>query len=603
MKEPLFFGPEGEEVFGWLHGTHGETAVVLANPFGYEAVCAHRSIRHLADDLARAGFPALRFDYPGTFDSSGYPDDTDQVARWLEGLRLAAREVIARTSARRVVLLGVRLGGLLAAKVLAEPGDLPVAGAVLFAPVVKGRAYTRELRAFRLLHGEEHPAAPPRREGSEEAAGYEMRPATVGALGKIDATSLVPTKPVLVLTHTDAERALAEAWRRAGAPCEEVPATGYGEMMLDPHRAHVPTVANAAIVAWLARTFPRAEHAAEHATASPLRRSATFAAPASFVPRVPGEARVREELVRFGPSERLFGILTRPAEGASDRARIVFLNAGAVARPGPNRMHVLLARGWAAAGYTVLRMDTGGLGDSAPAPGALENDTYAKAGIDDAAEGALYLERLPSEGESSGSGPSASYASSPKVVAAGLCSGAYLSFHLAVRGRVGGAFLINPQTFYWKDGMSLDVAPSKAFHQTQHYKSAFTRLETWKKLARGQIDLRHFARTVRSRALHVAEARTERAMARWFPPKRENLRKDLGDILTRGTQLCMFFSAGDPGLDFLDLFLGDQEITRLKKKARLHLEILDGPDHTFTPVWTQPLLYERLTRTLEERFP
>ena len=37
--------------------------VVICNPFGYEAICSHRSVRTFAEAAAAAGAPTLRFDY------------------------------------------------------------------------------------------------------------------------------------------------------------------------------------------------------------------------------------------------------------------------------------------------------------------------------------------------------------------------------------------------------------------------------------------------------------------------------------------------------------------------------------------------------------
>ena len=48
---------------------------MICNPFGFEEVCAHRSLRHLAGAAAAAGIAALRFDYAGCGNSSG--DESD----------------------------------------------------------------------------------------------------------------------------------------------------------------------------------------------------------------------------------------------------------------------------------------------------------------------------------------------------------------------------------------------------------------------------------------------------------------------------------------------------------------------------------------------
>ena len=52
--------------FGWLHqGGGGALGVVLCGSWEYEALATHQSWRVLADRLAEAGLPTLRFDYLG----------------------------------------------------------------------------------------------------------------------------------------------------------------------------------------------------------------------------------------------------------------------------------------------------------------------------------------------------------------------------------------------------------------------------------------------------------------------------------------------------------------------------------------------------------
>ena len=82
--EPIVFGPAHAQLFGLHHAPDPETArgtgvILRCNALGYEAMCAHRTYRHLAERLARAGFNALRFDYHGTGDSSGDDDAPDHV--------------------------------------------------------------------------------------------------------------------------------------------------------------------------------------------------------------------------------------------------------------------------------------------------------------------------------------------------------------------------------------------------------------------------------------------------------------------------------------------------------------------------------------------
>jgi pimeloyl-ACP methyl ester carboxylesterase len=59
------------------------------------------------------------------------------------------------------------------------------------------------------------------------------------------------------------------------------------------------------------------------------------------------------------------GIVTSPIHPADDqRPAVVFINSGIVHRVGVNRLHVILARSLATFGYSSLRFDLSGIGDS-----------------------------------------------------------------------------------------------------------------------------------------------------------------------------------------------------------------------------------------------
>jgi hypothetical protein len=76
-----YFGPDDRPLFGWLckPARTRRTAVVIVPPFGYEAICAARSLRHFAEAAAREQLIALRFDLDGTGDSAGDDLDPDRL--------------------------------------------------------------------------------------------------------------------------------------------------------------------------------------------------------------------------------------------------------------------------------------------------------------------------------------------------------------------------------------------------------------------------------------------------------------------------------------------------------------------------------------------
>src|SRR5688572_6211085 len=148
-RRPLYF----DGLFGWFHAPAAsarDCVAVICAPVGPEYTRAHRTLRHLADRLAADGVPCLRFDYHGTGDSMGDEGEADRLGHWRQSVAAAAREARRLSGRERLCLIGVRLGATLAAlEAEATRADL----LVLWNPVVKGRAYARELQAMAMTAG------------------------------------------------------------------------------------------------------------------------------------------------------------------------------------------------------------------------------------------------------------------------------------------------------------------------------------------------------------------------------------------------------------------------------------------------------------------
>lgn len=595
---PLYFGAPSRQMLGWLHPGRGPVSrgagVVICNPLGYEAICAHRALRCLAEALADAGFHALRFDYPGTGDSAGDSaagGDAPRAGEWIEGIGAAIDELRARAGVTAVSLFGLRMGATLAAPAAASRGAL---GLALFGACLSGRHYVRELRAFRLLEGgdpkgddaEAMPASGERASGDEDAAGFVLKKAAVAELCAISLLDLGarPAPRVLLLGRDDlpAAPALAQHLGALGAEVRALHRPGYAAMMQDAHRSVVPEACFAEVVSWLGEV-----HGARGGeSASPrLGGIQTALAP------VAGDPSIREEAMFFGEGKRLFGILTEPSgggamSGQAHRPAVILLNAGAVHRVGPNRMYVTLARAWAALGLTVLRMDVGGVGDSAPAAGHGPNEVYSRAAVADVVSAMRHLRAARGI---------------ERFVLGGICSGAYLAFHTALAGApVVGTVLVNPQSFYWRPGDSLDLAPAKRHASVRRYRGAIARPDSWRRLARGDVDARRVLGDLVAHSAAVAGASLS-PLLRALGARRDDLGADLTRLVDTGVDVLLVFSAGDPGQGHLALHAG-RSLDRLRRRAGFRLEIIEGADHTFTPVRSQTVLRELLTSHLVERF-
>ncbi len=146
---PFYFRLSDKPLFGCYHepspGQLRQCGVLVCQPVGHEYVNSHRALRQLAVRLSEAGFPVLRFDYYGCGDSSGNTEDASML-QWLEDVSAALSELRRRTGLFQVCVVGLRLGGTLAALVAAEQGGIE--SMVLWDPVVDGRRYLEELRSL-----------------------------------------------------------------------------------------------------------------------------------------------------------------------------------------------------------------------------------------------------------------------------------------------------------------------------------------------------------------------------------------------------------------------------------------------------------------------
>lgn len=190
---PVRFGAPPRQLFGVFHAPAGGPAradcVVVCNPFGQEAILAHRTLRLLAERLAREGFPVLRFDYFGTGDSDG-EDEAASLALWADDVARADLEAKRLSGHHRSAWLGVRIGGTVAAMATARARMAP-ALLVLWDPVLDGNAYLEGL--FRAHDAYLRVARlPPRASGAPdtEVLGFPLRPGLRGEIAAIDAGAL-----------------------------------------------------------------------------------------------------------------------------------------------------------------------------------------------------------------------------------------------------------------------------------------------------------------------------------------------------------------------------------------------------------------------------
>ena len=200
---PIHFGKSQSPLFGIHHPPSSPPtgapaasrpgAVLLCNPFGQEAIRAHRIYAVLAQKLSRLGMHVLRFDYSGTGDSSGEVEEGNQ-AQWIDDILDAHEELSAAAEVSRVSWVGLRYGATLAV-LAAEKVTRPLADVIMWDPIVSGAAYVSELvemhAAFMrddLLHWA------PGADAGAEALGFPLGAELRGAMTALDLAA-APRRP------------------------------------------------------------------------------------------------------------------------------------------------------------------------------------------------------------------------------------------------------------------------------------------------------------------------------------------------------------------------------------------------------------------------
>jgi hypothetical protein len=184
----------------------------------------------------------------------------------------------------------------------------------------------------------------------------------------------------------------------------------------------------------------------------------------------------------------------------------------------------------------------------------------------------------------------------------GLCSGAYVAYHTAIADpRVSGVVMINPLTFHWTEGDSLEVRMRKSFRSTEQYKRTLFKLETWRRIARGNVGVRAIAGELGRRAQKRATREAKALLARVTGDIAEatDVERGFRQLTTRGTRCLMVFGAEDGGIDVIEEHLG-RDAAAMRNAPGFRMEILEGPDHTFTPLWTQRRLQHLVSEYLDE---
>jgi alpha-beta hydrolase superfamily lysophospholipase len=560
--QPRFIAHNSHYLFAWHHPAlataRRRVAVVLCPPSGDEYVRAYRAWRKLAEQLAGIGFDVFRFDYEGTGDSAGDPEERVQADAWLQNIERIVHEAQTITGSSEVVLIGLRVGAMLALQAAVASGR--VTSLVLWSPFRSGKACVRELKAFARISGDTRATEDIERPDMLPVGHLPPEP-IVSALAQwdLDSLSTAPGFNVLLVERDDrpSDPKIGERLERLGARLTRVRPEGTAQMLSDSPRT--PDDALDVITRWLGDQ--RWED----------RQGADIENPAATGAQVAHGSGYQERAVRFGPDDRLFGILSVPSGVDVGVPAIIFLNTGSYNRVGPHRLYVPLARQWAAHGHVAFRWDLGGIGDSDAPVGAADNVSYPPHAVDDAREAIAFVRKQ---------------APGRRVIVVGLCSGGWHAFLGARAGLPVDAIASLNAPLYLYRGEAVPTTKAWVEHQqTERYRTALHDPDRWIRALRGRSAYGSFLRFA---AVYVWGKVTTRVKVA-FGSRLDALARDLSDISARGVTSLFVFSNGEPGLDY---FRPRARAVLRQRKARRRIlyTVVDRADHTFASPAAQQML-------------
>jgi pimeloyl-ACP methyl ester carboxylesterase len=257
--------------------------------------------------------------------------------------------------------------------------------------------------------------------------------------------------------------------------------------------------------------------------------------------------KIIERAVSFGLNGSLIGIVTESAHPAADLPKLVAINGGILPRSGRARIYVTLSRRLASLGYSVLRFDMSGIGDSLSRGDGLPPIDAAIQDIKDALDWFV--------------------GDDGQVVLMGLCDGANFAAHRAsIDPRVVGAVLIDP------------LVPRTQRYRILHLWRRIVTPTIWQEIARGTHPV---WRNMKMKTMTLlGQDRAGPLFDPNDPVIREQLRRIYQGLVDNGVEVYAIFTGGMQHRHCYREQLLDAFPT-IKFTDKLRLEYFEANDHHF----------------------
>lgn len=274
---------------------------------------------------------------------------------------------------------------------------------------------------------------------------------------------------------------------------------------------------------------------------------------------------MRERAVRLGKTASLIGVLAEPRRG-TDAARpgVIFLNSGILHHVGACRLHVRLARRLADAGFSSLRFDLSGIGDSEARKDSLTFEQSAALEVQEVMD---YLTTTKGVRE---------------FILVGLCSGADMGFNVSQADhRVIGLVQLDAYA-YRTPGYYL-----------RYYAPRLLSVQVWTNFLKRKLGLiSGYTRGPEPGADYVRPEYRRR-----FPPQ-EQVAAGLRTLTQRGVDLLYMFSGGQPN-HYNHRGQYERSFRGIDFGGRIQVEYHGDADHLFSGMQHQRLVDDVITAWVE----
>jgi alpha-beta hydrolase superfamily lysophospholipase len=516
-----------------------------------EASLAYCSARMLGEDLAAAGYPTLRFDYPAAGNSldADLNDNGLHWTAWQRSIAGAIDWLRGVSGARRVVLCGFATGAMLASLVAASRRD--VAGLLLFEPVIVGRSHIRQL----ILEGDLQRGESTPRELGLEIRENRFSALTVSQIGETDLrkVELPAGLPVAIFARPEAKPVdeCARLWSERGAVVSRRGFDGLQMLLVQDLLDEIPLADFTPAIAWLKEAVPPAPPTV-----------AAISLPVGVL-QPPG---CIDTPLRFGPENRLFGMLCRPERGTPVDL-VLIPSGGREASYGAARQNVVLARRLADVGIASFRFDFAGLGDSAGPPG--RERVFSHAFTNRVADVQAALDTLEELGFS-------------RFAMHGLCLGAYHALHASVADpRVSSLMLTNLPLFTVPASNALGQLEQRG-RSAGFYLAKLLRPSSWANLLGGRSNLAALQRA----ALFHLRAQTVGAFDRLarrlgLKPQQSFAHRAMATLARRSVRTLYLFSSAPEDIEAFAAEFG-VDGAGLAAYPGAEMRVIPGMDHSLT---------------------